>query len=249
MSKKRTFSSFLATSGTDGIKRLALEYATEDDTVTLVSIAQKYNMSSKTMKKIFEYAIVNCLVSYQTAKFMQTKAHRNQTRHLKEEPDNTPSDKYYNGLLERRLYTVKKFSDKKVKEIVDLYINSPQLSAASVAESAGLSVKELNLVLKKAIIFNIVDDECMNKLFKISLDKVPDHRDAAIVSELLRCYKRLRITYNVLNSSICQLYFQLETYMDFVSSDQQLELPIEDLRKQLKVAEDTLEEFKSRFYL
>ena len=246
---KRTFKDFLASSGTEGVKRVALDYATEDDTVTLETIAEKYNMSTKSIKKLFEYAIVNCLVSFQTAKSMQMKAHRNQTRHLKEEPQDTPSDKYYRQLFTRRIDYVKQLEDSKVKEIVDIYIKSPQLTAFAVAESVGLSKKELNIILRKAIIFNIVDDETVKKMCSVSLMKTPDYRESGIVSELFRQYKELRILYVTLTNRICQMYFQLEAYSGFISSesDNEIEYSITELRKQLKIAEKELERFKSRF--
>ena len=62
--KKRSFKEYLNSTGMDGIKKIALEYATENDSVTLNSLSEKYNLSNSAVKKVLEYAIVNCIVSY-----------------------------------------------------------------------------------------------------------------------------------------------------------------------------------------
>ena len=247
MSKKRNFKEFLAEFGEEGCKRVALRYAAENDSITIEAIAAENNMSINSVKKAFEFSIVNCLVSYKTAMLMKSKAHRNQSRHIDGRTEVTSSDKKYNSLIEKRLETVKAFPDEKVKEIVDVYVKSPQLSASDIADSVGLSVKELNILLQKAIIFNIVRNDIVSKLEKVTLSKCFDHLNYLMVSEMLRQFRDLRATYVSLNSRIAQLHLQMETYEEFVSSDEEAEYQIENLKSELGKALKALERFKAGF--
>lgn len=246
--KKRFFKDFVAELGDDGIRTIAIEYATEDDCVTVAEVAKRHNISVGITKKIFEYAIVNCLVSYQIAILMKAKAHRNQSRHISKKSDKTSSDKYYDNLFSKRLDTVKRFPTDRVKEVVDMYLDSRNLSAKEVGLSVGLSKKEVNIVISKAIIFNIVDDETVYKLNQQALYRVLSRNERIIVSEILNQYKQLRVFYTSLILKIEALKFRLRSYEDFVSSEDNLDDLRADTEKELKKANKSLEEFKTSFF-
>lgn len=244
--KKRSFKEFLSASGNDGVKKVAIEYATENDTVTFSDLSDKYNLSSSGLKNLIEYAIVNCIISYKVALFIKGKAHRNQLRHCKKNVNKTPSDVYYQNLFNKRFSFVKNFDNEKVISIVDFYVNNRHLSANTVAESLGLSLKELNIVLKKAIIFDIIDDEKVADLKKASLAKV-EFSNSSFVLEIFKKYDKLRAFYKFLNSKIAQTEFQLQTYDSFVSADEAMEHTKSDLEKELKKSKDALKSFVKSF--
>ena len=240
---KISYIAFMKNASVEDIRKFALEYATEDDSVTIDKIAERHNMTEGTVKKIFGYAIVNCLVSYRIATLMKAKAHRNQNRHTDSQICMTPSDIYYNKLLEKRLETVKNFPNEKVKSIVDLYVNSQNLSAKEVAYSVGLSKKELNIIISKSIIFNIVDDETVVKLNSIALYRVCSKKEQILLSEILNQYKQLRNFYNSLITKIDALQFQIETLDEFASSSD--DIIREDAEKELKKAMKSLADFNN----
>ena len=70
MSDKTTFRAFLLSNGVSGVRRVALDYAKSDDSVTLASLMEKYNLSSRSIRELLDYAVVNCIISYQDSVLM-----------------------------------------------------------------------------------------------------------------------------------------------------------------------------------
>lgn len=242
-----TAKDFIETSDEFSIKKFVSEYADSDDSVTIDSLSEKYQIRSG-VDKVFEYAIVNCIVSYKTAQKMKIKAHRNQARHCKKDVLHTASDQYYSNLLKRRFeYVVSKISDDKIREMVDAYIASPNLSAEIIANTFGFSRRELNALLEKAIVFNLIDDEKCNTLKAVAFDKVPKVRQKVVISELFNRYDRFRSYYKDLSSRIVQLHFQLDTYDDFIFSDEDEHCKAEK-EKELQRLQKEFEAFRKNYY-
>ena len=242
--KKRSFNAFLTAEGTDGVKKVAIEYATENDTVTFVYLEDKYNLSSTAIKKVIDYAITNCIVSYQIATVIREKSRRNQLRHCKSGNSTTPSDEYYAKLLQKRLKVVKNFDNEKVLKAVECYLQNPHLTASSVASSLGFSSKELNVLLKKAIIFNIVDDKKVVEIERVSANKNPI---IAPEYELFKCYEMKRKYYKYLNAKIAELQFQLESYDDYFWSDAEQEKTKALWERKLSELKKALDKFVDSF--
>ena len=242
--KKRSFKKFLEECGEKGIKKVAIEYATETDNVTIEILSDKYNLSQDAVKKCFEYAIVNQL-SYKTAVLMKNKAHRNQARHAEKEPFVSSSDEHYSELFKKRMLAVKKMPDDKVANVVFTYLTNPHLSAYKVSESLGLSCRELNALLEKAIIFRIVDADVVSQMKEVAMKK---NNNSEHVRHAFERFVYDRALYENLNNEIAQLYYQLETYEHFVSSDQEFEHSKETIEKKIEDAEEALQKFKDRFY-
>lgn len=246
---KRSAKEFIEGSDEFSIKKFVSEYANSDDSVTIDSLSEKYQISG--IDKIFEYAIVNCIVSFKTAQKMKFKAHRNQARHCKKEVLHTASDRYYSNLFKKRFeYVTSQISDDKIREMVDAYIASPDLSAEILADMfLGLSKRELNALLEKAIVFNLIDDEKCNTLKAVAFDKVPEVRQKVVISELFNRYERFRSYYKDLSSRIVQLHFQLETYDDFIFSDEdEDEHDKANKEKELRKLQKEFEVFRKNYY-
>ena len=171
--RRQSFKAFLASTGDSMVKTIATEYATENDTVTLEKIAEKYNLTGYAMRQLIDYAISHCIVSFQIAVFIREKAHRNQSRHSNVESHFTKSDLYYDEIFNTRSEIIKhKISDSVIRNVVDLYIHSTNMSAYTIAHSVGFNVYELNLIIEKAIIFSIIDDSTVEELFYSPLSKM-----------------------------------------------------------------------------
>ena len=243
---KRKFKEFLEETSSESVKKVALEYATSTDDVTINFLSDKYNLSEGAVKSCIQYSITHCLVSYNIAMSMKEKAHRNQSRHTEKESFCTSSDKKYERFfVERRYFIRKNLSDEYVRNVVNKYVANPHISALGIAESFGLSIAELNAVLEKAIVFNIVDSNTSNQLFSISIKKSSNVRATKTFFKKIAYSRTL---FRNLNDEIAQLHYQLETYEHFVSSDQDLEYSKGALEEKLKAANVALDEFKERFY-
>lgn len=250
--KKRSFKKFVSDEGMKGIKKTATLYATENDDVTLDVLAEHFNLTSSAIKSIISYAIIHCIISYNLAILCMSKSHRNQAKYCKHDSKNkvTSSDIYYNKLIKRRLSFVKNFNEEKVKEVVTAYIDHPYRTAQNIAESLGFSITELNVILKKAIIFLIVDEEVANNLEKISLNKmIVNSLEWQHAKKIFALYKSSRIYYLTLNAKISQLHLQLEDYDNFVSSDEKSEYSKDALEFELETTKNKLKNFKDSFYL
>ncbi len=246
--KKRSFKQFFQENGQSGIKDVAIEYATEKDVVNIDSLSDKYNLSTSAVKQCFEYAIVNCLVSYKTAMSMKGKAHRNQMRHISYNVSETSSDKYYDEIFRKRMSYIKHLDNQTISDVVDYYISHSNDSDYLTSYSVGYSVVELNAIIEKAIVFSIVDTKTLYKLRTIAMNKAPEGAKQVVLFTF-NDYISRRMTYSNINSEIAQLHFQLESYGNWETpSDPDGEQYCERIKLSLAKAEKDLERFRNSFY-
>ena len=245
---RNSFKSLILAEGMQGVKKVATYYAIESDDITLDIIAERYNLTLSATRSAISYSIVHCLISYRLAILCMEKSHRNQARHCKYLSASS-SDRYYDHLFKRRFEFIKKLDEETVKRIVSLYLLNPGKTASSIAESLGFSLKELNIVLKKAIIFAIVDDTTVKKVESVTLKKCVSLSQMAHTRKLLFKYTLYRNRYKYLNAKISQLLLQLEGYDQFVSSDQEIEYTKDFLNIELDNAKNSLKMFKDSFYM
>ena len=240
--KKRSFKEVFEELGDIGVKEIASEYANEDDSVTYNFLSDKYNITLPGLKKLIDYAITNCVISYKTAILIEDKARRNQLRHYKHRSDVTSSDTYYATLFEKRLKFVKSLNNSEVIEVVDYYLDNSHLPVATLADSLGFSVKEFNVILKKSIIFDIIDDKKCKCLIETALSKA-EPSSYVFCNEIFTKYNSHRNYYKFLTCKISMLKFQLQNYDSFVSSDEADENSYSSLENDLKKNNLALEYF------
>lgn len=226
------FEKFMQKSGDHGIRSVALDYAYKGDTTTFSVLSEKYGISKKTIQDCIEYAIVNCLIDYDEAILIKEKSHRNQAMHIKDSHFRTKSDKYYENLLQRRLNHVKNLEDKQVIEVAYLYMANPKMSCKELAKELHFSSKEVNLIIKKAIVNNLIEDGVIRYIYAISLmkstsvsnfnsrfdylKKLEDERKGNVTSALKdEARKQLR----EIDSHLDQLLSQFQGHQDYVSSE------------------------------
>lgn len=165
MSKKMNFKGFIEKFDIEGIISITYAYAYGSYTVTIKGISDEFNVTESAVKNCIKYAIVHCIVSYQTALVIKQKAHCKQANHIKNNLNQTPSDKYYDRILEQRLEFVSKIRDDEILEIITYFLASiNSLSINEITETIGYSEKELKVLLKNAINYKLVDAEVAAKI-------------------------------------------------------------------------------------
>lgn len=165
MSKKMNFKGFIEKFDIEGIISITYAYAYGSYRVTIKGISDEFNVTESAVKNCIKYAIVHCIVSYQTALVIKKKAHCKQASHIKSNSNQTPSDKYYDRILEQRLEFVSKIRDDEILEIITYFLASiNNLSINEITETIGYSEKELKVLLKNAINYKLVDAEVAAKI-------------------------------------------------------------------------------------
>lgn len=210
--RRRNFQTFLKDCGDVGSRNLTLEYVAIGGIATIPSLADKYNLTEYAVIAAFEHAIVNCLVSYQIALLIKEKVHNEEFRNNHSYSKLSANRYYERKVFPKRLDFVKNFDDGKVKSIVEYYLALPCISTQKIAEDCGLSLTELNIVLEKAIIFNIVDTDTLSKLVHLQIDKCSYNED--IRKKLDNCIS-LRNKYVKFSNDIQQHYFNLVKRNDY----------------------------------
>lgn len=165
MSKKMNFKGFIEKFGIEGIISVTSAYAYGSYTVTIKGISDEFNATESAVKSCIKYAIIHCIVSYQTALVIKQKAHCKQASHIKTNSNQTPSDKYYDRILEQRLKFVNSIRDDEILEIITYYLASVNtLSINEITENIGYSEKELKVLLKNAVNYKLIDAEIATKI-------------------------------------------------------------------------------------
>lgn len=165
MSKKMNFKGFIEKFDIEGIISITYAYAYGGYTVTIKGISDEFKVTESLVKNCIKYAIIHCIVSYQTALVIKQKAHCKQANHIKNNSNQTPSDKYYDRILEQRLEFVSKIRDDEILEIITYFLASiNSLSINEITETIGYSEKELKVLLKNAINYKLVDAEVAAKI-------------------------------------------------------------------------------------
>ena len=166
------FKSFYKKYGEKGVREVALAYALENDDTTIDELCLRFLLTRGAVEQCKEMAIVNCCINYNQAILIMAKSHRNQFKHMADKQvKSTKSDKYYKKLFQKRFEYVKNLPVKKVREIAYLYMENHSMTCKELGEELHLSEKELNMVLERAIIERIVEDDVMRIIFANSLMK------------------------------------------------------------------------------
>lgn len=190
----RNFDSFLKASGVAGIREIAICYAYEADTTTFDVLAVRFRITHRAVRHCIEYAIINCVVHYDTAIRIKEKSHRNQLKHMKRNSVRTTADRFYDEVLRKRLAYVRNLPIKEVEEIAYLYMENPKMSCRELAKEFNLSSKELNLVLLRAITNNLVEEGVIRRIEVNSLLKCKTSSEFIAKCDYFKRIEMIRIS-------------------------------------------------------
>lgn len=240
--KKSYASRLIEANDREKIASIAREYSESAVFCNQQVIADRHGCTVKDIGRLIAYAIVHCYISYAAAIRCMTKAHDNQNHHKNDPTSSSVSDKYYLKLLrDRYQYVLHSFPDKKADHVLDYYINHPYIS--DVFRDVGLSRIEFNIVIARAIMFGVADDEDLVAFKAIAMS--PRKQTKATKSFLDSiCSYREEICVKLPNE-ITLIKAQLDSYQDNVIPDEAEDYSEEDLLKKLDSLEDKLSQTKS----
>ncbi len=165
--RKMSFREFIKKFGMEGVKNIAESYDNSDLSITFDTIAADNNLVRDAVTQIIKTAIIDCIISYNTCLQIKQKTHANQARHVRIlRNDISPSDKFYDDLLQQRLENVNEIRDVRAVNTVRYYMENPNLDIQSICKKVGFSKRELSTILKNMIVYDMINDAEVNKLIK-----------------------------------------------------------------------------------
>ena len=237
MEERTTFSELLKRSGDNGIRRIAVAYGSSSCFVTMDVIAEQEGVTESCVSKCIKYAFENLLISYQMCQNIINKAHNAQVRHINKGERSSPSDRYYKGLMESRMRYIMNMRDERVNKVVTYYIQNSSWSAVRLATSMGYSAREMNTIIKIAIVCGIATNDEVSKIIEVSKRKRKIPSDRERVEKVLNDFVLIREHYQLVKSRIKHTEEQIRTFADWDNGDvslSELEERKKTLEKELK---------------
>ena len=154
----------------DFCKKIATEYANSPCEYARSYTTNKYNISPNCYYMILECAVIKNLVDDKTVYAMEKKALENQKAHISHAGMTTR--RHYSNLWRIREETkiVDKYSNDELRKIATRFAFS-DFSLAECAEYENVSVRIYTLLLEKAIIELLVDDNIYEAIKKRSIER------------------------------------------------------------------------------
>lgn len=172
--KKRSFRDLAKTMSAQEMdrfcKKIAESYANSETRFARSYYTEHENISVSCFYKVLERAIVMNLVSEKTVDKMEKKAEINQASHA-EGAGITSREKYAALRKKRNEYIIFLYSEEEIAQLATEFANHPEISKKEFAEKYDVSITVIDVLLKKAITENIIDDETFAKIEQRSLKK------------------------------------------------------------------------------
>lgn len=175
-------------------------YATSDYVVSQADVARDNNITPSCFKRIKEDAIIHGYISREMAQAIRNKAANKSEMRIQQSAGKCIL--YYESLIrEREEFLVTAISKVQIKGIAEDVANNPSKNIEYFKNKYNLESKRLvRLILKIAIIENIVSDEIMELIIKRSLDCYSDNSVKLKVEKVFDEFRKERE--NNKNSSI-----------------------------------------------
>lgn len=148
-------------------KKITEEYATSEAKFARSYYTKQYEISDSCYYKIIEYAIVTNLVNDLIVSKTMNKAINNQKAHSINAGCSTRV-KYSKMYTKRCEYIASSYSTEEIKQIAISYANTPGVSKNDLATSYGITRKVFELLLIRAIVENIVENNIVDAMEKRS---------------------------------------------------------------------------------
>lgn len=174
MSRKRSFKDLSKTMTAQEMekfcKRIAESYANSEARFARSYYTENEDISISCFYKVLERAVIMNLVSEKTVDKMEMKSEINQSSHAAG-AGITTREKYAELRKKRNEFIIFSFSEEEIKQLAIDFANHPETSKKEFAEKYDVSITVIDVLLKKAIIDKIVDDETFAKIEERSLMK------------------------------------------------------------------------------
>ena len=163
LKKQKTFEEFNRYA-----KRITEDYATSENHFSRSYFCRTYDISSSCFYKLMEYAVVTDLVSDSITAKMMNKAIANQQNHDKR-AGGTSQQKYVDMYRKRCEFIANQKSMEIVEDFAIMFACYPSDTKEELASEFGISKKVADLLLVRAIVENIADDDIVERIEKRSI--------------------------------------------------------------------------------
>lgn len=144
-------------------RKIACEYANSEQHFSRSYFVEHYNISEDCFYKLRDYAVVMGLVSEADIEKMIQKSVKNQQNNCKTAGGTTIV--HFRELIKKRNeHVLLFFTNEQIKEIAIVFAEYSEVSRLGIAKKNGINVMVVDLILKKAIIENLVSDEVFYKI-------------------------------------------------------------------------------------
>lgn len=151
-------------------KKIAESYANSETRFARSYYTEHENISVSCFYKVLERAVIMNLVSEKTVDKMERKSELNQSAHA-EGAGMTTKEKYAALRKKRNEYIIFLYSDEEIKKLATEFANNPEISKAQFADKYGVSPRVIDVLLKKSITENIIDDAMFLKIEERTLKR------------------------------------------------------------------------------
>ena len=170
-------------------KKVTKEYANSEAHFARSYFCEHYNISQSCFYKILEYATITNLISDKEFEKMRNKAIGNQGFH-KGGAGLSSQVKYSEMYIQRCEYIMESYSKEGLKQIAESFANHPNISKKDFAEKYYISTKVLGLLLQKAIVTNVIDDETFEAIKRRSINN--SNSDRKVVENYFKALEEKR---------------------------------------------------------
>ena len=138
-------------------------YVETDHNITMEEVANHFGISLSNVKAAIRISIIRNYVPFNSVVKAFVKSSSNQEKYTKMLV--TPKTQlYYTGLIQKRYAWLKEhITEADIREVMRAYVNN---------EYTGLSLKELNLYIERAVVYGIATDEEVFDMFEVNLKKI-----------------------------------------------------------------------------
>lgn len=157
-------------------KEVTERVAKSEDACTQKDIARDNNLTPKGLRDLMDYAIITAQVSLETAILVKNKAIRNQQKKAFEAGGSSIIH-HRNLIKKREKYLLSGISKAEINEIAEYFANNTSKTISQITEKFHLESDHMTrVILKKAIVENIVTDEVMELMITRSLGNNPSEK-------------------------------------------------------------------------
>ena len=187
MTKRRNYSFLQKTMNEmeleDFCRKIATEYAKLPQRKAVTYFTEKYDITKSCFYRILNIAVKTNLVSREIIRSMEAKAIANQRSHASY-AGRTSVEHYEKLRKERDEYIIKGYTDMDIKEIAEDFARSTNETKLEFANKYDIGIHILNILLKKAFVEGIADDETCMAIQNRSLAKSTSDRNEKFFEHL-----------------------------------------------------------------
>lgn len=144
-------------------EKVARKYAESSEEFARSYYCEQLGLTHSAFYKLLEYAVVTGLVEENLIDKMEEKALKNAKLHA-EGAGALTRIKYANLRKQRIDNFLSILEESEIKEMAEFFAETTEVTKWEAARSYGVTIREFDFVLRKAIVSGIVDDDIVDKI-------------------------------------------------------------------------------------